>query len=236
VEDSVAQATPEAEEAEDRWVFMIDPAWQPREEDDEPPVEAVVGGWYVEADGTTGLFRPNPVYEPSQPDFPTDPVDAALQLLVRGETDGDEVLSSMHDVLFGIALDDDGSAVVTPAPDDVPSVLVTTSPPHRARVNTENWAEVTVAELAEALPEEGVDVLLNPGAPASMRVLASAVKRSVREPASAVDTQAGPDTQARPETQAGPDAQAGPETQARPDAQAGPETQAGPDTQTSAAE
>jgi hypothetical protein len=175
----------DGEAQEGQWVFMVDPAWQPPNEGDDPPVEAVVGGWWVETDGTTGLFRPNPSYEPSQPDYPTDPVDAALQLVVRGEADGEELLSSMREIMLGVALDEDGDAVVAPAPDDAPSILVTTAPAHRSRVHSENWAEVTVAELAESLPDEGVDVLINPGAPASMRLLASAVKRSVRESAAA---------------------------------------------------
>ena len=175
---------PDAGEAQEgQWVFMVDPAWEPREEGADPPVEAVVGGWWVEPDGSTGLFRPNPSYQPSQEDYPTDPVDAALQLVVRGEADGDELLASMHEIMLGVALDEDGDAVVAPAPDDTPSLLVATAPVHRARVHTDNWAEVTVAELAESLPDEGVDVLINPGAPASMRLLASAVKRSVREAA-----------------------------------------------------
>ena len=171
----------EAEELDltDHWVFMIDPAWEQRDEDAQPPAEAVVGGWYVDEDGETGLFQPNPDYQPSEPDLPTDPVDAAVQLVVRGDTDGEELLNALPQVMYGVALDEEGNPVVAPAPDDVPSVLVTTAPAHRSRVNVENWAEVTVRELAEALPDEGVDVLLNPGAPASMRLLASIVKESV---------------------------------------------------------
>jgi hypothetical protein len=171
----------EAEELElaDHWVFMIDPAWEARTEDAQPPAEAVVGGWYVDEEGVTGLFQPNPDYEPSEPDLPTDPVDAAVQLVVRGDADGEELINTLQQVLYGVALDEEGNPVVAPAPDDVLSVLVTTAPAHRSRVNVESWAEVTMRELAEALPDEGVDVLLNPGAPASMRLLASIVKESV---------------------------------------------------------
>jgi hypothetical protein len=192
--DAAAQdgAGQDGEAQEGQWVFMVDPAWQPPNEGDDPPVEAVVGGWWVDPDGATGLFRPNPSYQPSQEDYPTDPVDAALQLVVRGEADGDELLASMHEIMLGVALDEDGDAVVAPAPDDSPSLLVTTAPAHRARVHTDNWAEVTVAELAESLPDEGLDVLINPGAPASMRLLASAVKRSVQDVAEQAATDNDP--------------------------------------------
>ena len=162
----------------DHWIFMLDPAYEAPSDDAQPPIEAVVGGWYVDEDGVTGMFRPNPDYEPSQPGLPTDPVDAAVQLVVRGDADGDELLDTLGQVLYGVALDEEGNAVVAPAPDDVPSVLVTTAPAHRARVDVPNWVEVTVAELADVLPDEGVDVLLNPGADASIRLLAAVVKES----------------------------------------------------------
>lgn len=172
-------ATDEVGDVDDHWVFLLDPAWQQADAHDEPPAGAVVGGWFVDADGTKGLFQPNPDYQPSEPGLPTDPVDAAVQLVVRGDADGDEVLSTLQEVVLGVALDDEGVAVVAPAPDDVPSLLVATAPAHRARVNASAWIEVTVQELADALPDEGIDVLLNPGALASMRILADAIKRSV---------------------------------------------------------
>lgn len=46
-------------------------------------------------------------------------------------------------------------------------------------MNVPGWREVTLVELAETLPPEGVDVLLNPGAPASMRLAAAAVRDQV---------------------------------------------------------
>lgn len=160
----------------DQWVFLIDPAWQRTEESDEPPPEAVVGGWYADSNGEQGRFRPNAAYEPSEPGLPTDPVDAALQLVVSGKADGDELLQATREVILGVAVDDEGYAVVAPAPDDVPSALVATAPRHRERVNAPGWVEVTVEDLAAGLPNEGVDVLLNPGAPASMRLIAGGLK------------------------------------------------------------
>jgi hypothetical protein len=170
---------PESFEAGDQWVFLIDPAWQAENEEDRPPLEAVVGGWFVEADGSTGRFHGNPNYEPSSPDAPTDPVDATLRLVLRGEADADQLLSAMRESAFGIAINEENTPVVAPAPDDVPSVLVTTAPAHRRRVtDVAGWAELSLAELVELLPEQGIDVLLNPGAPESMRLITGVLREA----------------------------------------------------------
>ncbi|MDA3627910.1 type VII secretion system-associated protein [Saccharopolyspora oryzae] len=169
----------EALPAESRWVFLIDPAWHQQGRNlPRPPREAVVGGWYVEADGTTGRFRSNPDYAPG-PDSPTDPVDAVLRLAVKGRLRAGELLAVLRDAEFGIAVDDEGAPVVAPAPDGEASILVTTAPAHRDRVRVAGWRDATAAELAEALPDEGVDVLLNPGSTASTRILASALREAV---------------------------------------------------------
>jgi hypothetical protein len=162
-----------------RWVILVDPAWQPATEGDQPPVEAVVGGWFIDEDGETTRFESNSRYEPSQPGSPTDPVDATMQIVVRGDADGTDLLAVMADSVFDVAVNAEGAAIVAPAPDNVPSVLVTTAPAHQERVNAAGWVELTLAQLAEALPDEGVDVLLNPGAQASLRIQASALKAAV---------------------------------------------------------
>jgi len=168
---------------DDQWVFLIDPAWQaqaaekaaaePAEREIEgPPLEAVVGGWLVTADGTTGRFRANPDYQPSRPGSPTDPVDATLQLLVRGEVDSDALFAVIRESVFDVALDADGKPIIAPAPDDVPSLLVSTAPAQRFRVHADDWrVEVTAAELSDLLQEHKVDVLFNPGGPASIRLI-----------------------------------------------------------------
>jgi hypothetical protein len=169
-----------AEPAADlRVVMLMDPGWQPSDDEQPVPPEAVVGGWYIDENGDTERFVANPEYRPSQPGSPTDPVDAALQLVVRGDADGSDLLLVMGDALFGVAVDAEGLAVVAPAPDEMPSLLVTTAPAHRARCDVAGWVEVSAADLAEALPDEGVDVLLNPGAPTSIRIEASAIKGSL---------------------------------------------------------
>jgi hypothetical protein len=170
---------------DDQWVFLIDPAWQARVAEDAaepgdpaepevegPPLEAVVGGWLVTGDGTTGRFRANPDYQPSHPGSPTDPVDATLQLLMRGEIDSDALFAVIQESVFDVALDGAGKPIVAPAPDDVPSLLVSTAPAQRFRVRADDWrVDVTAAELSDLLQEYKVDVLFNPGAPASIRLI-----------------------------------------------------------------
>ena len=163
----------------ERWTFLIDPAWDTAR-DGTPPADAVVGGWLLDADGGTGPFHPNPDYRPSHPDSPTDPVDATLRLVNRGEADADALLATMVTAVLGVAMDEQGNPLVAAAPDGVPSVLVTTAPGHRSRVRAAaGWQEVRAEELAEVLPDNGVDLLVNPGAPASMRIVAASLKQAV---------------------------------------------------------
>jgi hypothetical protein len=67
-------------------------------------------------------------------------------------------------------------------------------------------------ELAAALPDEGIDVLLNPGAPASMRIIADALKSFVaggESPAADdLDEAAGESVGAGPDTEEVPGADA----------------------------
>jgi hypothetical protein len=173
--------------AEDQWVLLVDPAWQPGTAEGAadgtgvagPPLAAVVGGWLAGADGTVGRFEANPAYEPSGPESPTDPLDAALRLMALGEVDFDRLSAVLRESAFSVALGAQGEPLIAPSPDDVPSLLVTTAPVHRARVRAQSWQLCTAAELAGLLREAGVDVLINPGAPASTRLLAESVERAV---------------------------------------------------------
>jgi hypothetical protein len=189
----------------DQWVFLIDPVWQAENsakaeggagEPPRPPLEAVVGGWFVAEDGETGRFHANPDYEPSSPDSPTDPVDATLHLVVRGDGDADQLLSTMRESAFGIAVNAENTPVVVLSPDEVPCVLVATAPAHSRRISEVEglpevaaWAEVSLEQLVGLLPEEGVDVLLNPGAPASMRLLAAVLRETVADTGDAAPEQ-----------------------------------------------
>ncbi|MTD55838.1 type VII secretion system-associated protein [Amycolatopsis pithecellobii] len=176
------QPAAEAEEAEDpvaNFVLVVDPAWAPADEEEEPPPYAVVGGWLFDEEGNTQRFVANPDYVPSRPGSPTDPVDAAMQTVVQNGADGSDLLEVMRDAEFGVAINADGSAVIAPSPDDIQCVLVTTAESHRKRVEVDGWVELHALELAAALPDSGVDVLLNPGAPASMRLDAPIFKNAM---------------------------------------------------------
>lgn len=134
------------------------------------------------AEGGTRRFQANSDYEPSQPGSPTDPVDAALQLLVRGEADSDALFSVVRESVFAIALDGDGEPVVAPSPDGVPSLLVSTAPAQRSHVVADGWREeVPARELSALLELYRVDLLLNPGGPASVRLVASAFAEGLDE-------------------------------------------------------
>jgi hypothetical protein len=167
--------------AEGQWVLLVDPAWRPvgGTEVAGPPLAAVVGGWLAGADGSVSRFEANPVYQPSSPDSPTDPLDASLRLMSRGEVDFDRLSAVLRESVLAVALGTRGEPLVAPAPDDVPSLLVTTAHVHRARVRAESWLEVSAAELAVLLRDVEVDVLINPGAPACTRLLAETVERAV---------------------------------------------------------
>jgi hypothetical protein len=177
--DAPEDAEESTEEGQGHLMFLVDPEWRPNEETGTTtPMTAIIGVWPVDEDGTRGKFQPNPIYFPSTPDSPLDPVDAVLGRLAAGEFDPDLLPEVLYDVMFGIALDERGVAIVRHAPDGVPAVLVTTSYGHRDRVDAPQWRNVTVHQLAEALPARGVDVLLNPGARTSMRVLAEVIREA----------------------------------------------------------
>jgi hypothetical protein len=169
--------------SDDQWVFLVDPAWQPPADGAQnPPAEAVVGGWLV-TDGTVGRFEANPDYEPLTPESATDPVDAALRLMAAGTVDAEALYSVMKEGEFGVALDEHEQPVIAPAPDNVPSLLVTTAPAHRSRVRCEAWQVVNAAELAGMLAAHEVDALVNPGAATSTRLLASTIADAAGYPA-----------------------------------------------------
>ena len=166
-----------AEAADSRLLLLLDPEFRMDEEQPDLPPHVVLGAWIVNETGAPSRFHPNPAYRPSTPGSPLDPVDAVLRALADGQDVADQLSAVLRDTVLGIATDEQGSALIKPAPDGVPSVQVATSFGHRARVEDDvRWLDVTVEELADALPQHGVDVLLNPGSPASMRVLADAIR------------------------------------------------------------
>lgn len=166
---------------EQQWVFLVDPEWRPASESAEtPPAAAVVGGWLVSADGDVGTFNANPDYEPATPNSPTDPLDAALRMSTEGQVDTDALFAVLRASVVGIALDDDEQPIIAPAPDDVPSLLVATAAMHRKRVEAAGWLDASLEDLARLLAEHRVDVLINPGASTSTRLLGSVIADAAR--------------------------------------------------------
>jgi hypothetical protein len=152
----------------ENWFLLMDPAWRPSAEDETPPEEAVVGLWPVE-DGVIGKFRPNPAYVPAGANSPSDPLDLVLRLMLDGRAEQWRLRLMLRDSLYDVALNGAGDPLVTTSPDGVPCVVVATGEPHRARLRTANWQRVDLVELVELLAD-GVDVLFNPGGPASVRL------------------------------------------------------------------
>ncbi|GLY66739.1 type VII secretion system-associated protein [Amycolatopsis taiwanensis] len=159
----------------DNWAVLLDPAWQPRFEGEQPPTQALVGGWPLDEQGNPGRFEPNPEYVPSTASSPSDPADAVMRLMIEGKAPADALVPTVRDAMLELAVSEDGYPLVGPAPDGAPCVAVVTAPTHRARVEADNWAQVTAEQLLDALPPD-TDILLNPGGPASTRLLASALR------------------------------------------------------------
>ncbi|GHH56458.1 type VII secretion system-associated protein [Lentzea cavernae] len=155
--------------ADENWLLLMDPAWQPSEEDEAPPLHAVVGLWPVEEDGAVGRFRANPDYRPVDADSPSDPIDAGLRLVLRGDAEIGQVQALLRDSLVDVAMNGDGRPLVLKSPDEIPCVVVCTSEPHRARMFAPDWQRTDLAEVV-ALLADGVDALINPGGPASVRL------------------------------------------------------------------
>lgn len=159
--------------AADQWVLLVDPAWQPGDDAEAPPREAVAGGWLAHADGSIGRFEPNPGYEPSGPDSPTDALDAAL----RVGADFDRIAAVFRTTTFSVAVDGSGRPMIAPSPDGVSCLLVASAVAHQRRVRAAGWLTVEATALA-ALADK-TDVLLNPGAPSCTRLPAETVRDMV---------------------------------------------------------
>jgi hypothetical protein len=160
---------------QDNWFVLLDPNWHQATPDQPAPPEAIVGGWMLDEDGKAGPFQPNPDYLPGDDATPTDPTDAVLRLIIRGENVGDQLVPTVRDSVLEIAVDEADQPLVSVAPDGVPSVLVATASVHKERVAVERWWPVEGTTLGEIVPE-GADVLLNPGGPASFRLSTEALR------------------------------------------------------------
>ncbi|GLY00694.1 MULTISPECIES: type VII secretion system-associated protein [Actinoplanes] len=157
------------DQPDETYLLLMDPEWQRREGDETPPMRSVVGLWPLSADGVMGRFRSNPEYIPLRPESPTDPIDALLRLAMRGDATMEQVQLVLRDTLLDLAMNGDGRPLVVRSPDDVPCVVVATSAQHQARTFAPEWHRIELDTLIERLAD-GIDVMINPNGPASVRL------------------------------------------------------------------
>jgi hypothetical protein len=162
----------------ENWFVLMDPAWSPASETDAPPIEAVVGLWPLEKDGTVGKFRANPDYRPSDERSPSDPLDAVLRLVLQGKAEAEHIQLMLRDSLFDIAMNGDGRPLITKSPDGVPCVVVATGEMHRIRVRSPQWRRIDLEDLVVLLAD-GVDVMFNPAGPAAVRLMGDFMRDSL---------------------------------------------------------
>ncbi|ASO18681.1 hypothetical protein FHR81_000942 [Actinoalloteichus hoggarensis] len=161
----------DADQGRQNWVMLPSRDWRHRE-GETPPPEAIVGAWPLDATGGVGLFEPNPGYRPAGPQVPTDPADAAIRLALGGDVEASgQIVGLLWAAVLETPVSEDGRPLVTSSPDHVPCVVVATAAVNRARIEAPSWRRVSAAELADLLPE-ATDLLINPGGPAAMRLLA----------------------------------------------------------------
>lgn len=153
----------------DNYFVLMDPAWDRDPAVETPPFEAVLGVWPVLDDGSLGRYRANPDYEPAAGDAPADPIDATLRTVEDDDAVLDRLQVLLRDCLVDVAVDARGVPVLGDSPDDVPCVLVVTGGPNRRYAPEVDWRTADLEGLVAVL-DDGVDVLLNPGAPGMTRL------------------------------------------------------------------
>ncbi|MET8759871.1 type VII secretion system-associated protein [Lentzea sp. NPDC004782] len=168
----------EIADRQENWFLLMDPAWQPEAADAEPPLEAIVGVWPLDDGGHVGKFRANPGYRPTDERSPSDPLDAVLRLVMQGRAEAEQIQLMLRDSMFDVAMNDDTSPLIALSPDNVKCVVVATGEPHRRRIRSPQWLRTDLEDLVVLLAD-GVDVLFNPGGPASVRLYGDFVRNSL---------------------------------------------------------
>jgi hypothetical protein len=150
------------------WVYAVDPAFDPS---GTVPPHGVVGAWKVDDRGEiVDEFTWNTNYRPSPQALelppPTDPLDEAVQLAATGYGPEDDVIDRFLE------------REVLVVGDRGPTVRVFSSeallPP-----GEDKWQQVVGRELVDRLPAGG-EVVVNPGAPTSVRLAADELKQRTR--------------------------------------------------------
>jgi hypothetical protein len=157
-------------------MVLVDPGWDGKSTS--PPADAVIGGWELQPDGSTGPFRPNPRFRPSDPTMPTDPIDALLRRIAAGESLGTELVSTVRDSIVEIGCDEHNEPLLGTAPDNTPCVVVATAEAQKAHVDVDRWLPIHGNKLSHIIPS-GTDVLLNPAGSAPFRLIADTLSGTV---------------------------------------------------------
>ncbi|MGC4953671.1 type VII secretion system-associated protein [Actinomadura citrea] len=158
------------------WLYEIDPFF---DSDDDVPAYGIVGAWSIGEDGKiTDSFKKNPDYRPSPEVLgfpePTDPLDAAIQLVVAGYGDDDQALAQLRssEVLVATVPEGDSGSVWVHEIDGIEGVFAFTS---RAQLPKEplfeggSWQSLPAGELASSVPDN-VDIVININSPARWKI------------------------------------------------------------------
>lgn len=170
----------------ENWLVMVDPNWV-RSGDQAPPTHVIVGAWPLDEDDQPGPFQPNPEFVPSGPGTPTDPIDAVLRRIGQGQQVVDQLIPAVQNTVVEIAVDENTHPLIAPAPDGVPCIAIATAPLHKAHIRAQLWYPLPGDNLIDIVPD-GVDILLNPDGPASMRLATQALRDARNEPRAAPAT------------------------------------------------
>ncbi|MEV4002596.1 type VII secretion system-associated protein [Actinomadura sp. NPDC049753] len=147
--------------------------------DDDVPAYGIVGAWSIDEDGKiTNSFKKNPDYRPSPEVLgfpePTDPLDAAIQLVVAGYGDDSQALAQLRssEVLVAAGPEGDSGSVWVHEIDGIEGVFTFTS---RAQLPKEplleggSWRALPARELASSVPDN-VDIVININSPARWKI------------------------------------------------------------------
>ncbi|GHF63774.1 hypothetical protein GCM10018790_47110 [Kitasatospora xanthocidica] len=159
-----------AKAAPGQWIGLVDPYWRG---EGEPPDWAVIGRWRAGEDGSVEEFAENGEYRPSplarEWPAPTDPVDAAVQLAATGYGPAEDVYRALAAARFAVLLDGSGGVGGFGLPDGAPAVVVYSARSWLEAAGNPDHAVIGPGTLLERLPP-GLGIVVNPGAPAAMRL------------------------------------------------------------------
>lgn len=161
------------------YFLLMDPDWESDSEEQLPPLEAIVGLWPLDDDGRVGRFLGNPDHRPRDENSASDPIDALLRLVARGDAAMEQLQLLFRECRFGIAMDEDAKPMMTMSADGKPCVVMATGAPHQQRVTAAHWQDMDLEEL-DSILLDGVDVLVNPDGPASTRLACGFIRGTAR--------------------------------------------------------